>query len=124
MDKMLPPSLVVVKSPQESGITDLDIQTMLNVGTTGKPSQVVFAVNKDEIVVGRVGECDVVLNHITVSRKHAAIRKVADGYAIRDLHSANGLRVNDKDAPPGTDVALKDDDEIQIGNYTLRFIWK
>ncbi len=124
MDKMLPPSLVVVKGPQESGITDLDIQTMLNVGTTGKPTQVVFAMNKDELVIGRVGECDVVLNHITVSRKHASIRKVGDGYAIKDLHSANGLRVNDQDAAPGTDVPLKDDDEIQIGNYTLRFIWK
>lgn len=121
MDKMLPPSLVVVKSPQESGITDLDIQTMLNVGTTGKPSQVVFAVNKEEVVIGRVGECDVVLNHITVSRKHASIKKTPDGYVVMDLKSANGLRVNDKDV---TEAVLKDDDEIQIGNYTLRFIWK
>ncbi len=121
MDKMLPPSLVVVKSPQESGITDLDIQTMLNVGTTGRPTQVVFTVNKDEVVIGRVGECDVVLNHITVSRKHASVKKTPDGYVVKDLKSANGIRVNDKDV---TEAVLKDDDEIQIGNYTLRFIWK
>ncbi len=119
--KTLPPSLVVVKSPQESGISDLDIQTMLNVGTTGKPTQVVFNLQKDEVVIGRVAECDIVLNHITVSRKHASVKKTPDGYVVKDLKSANGIRVNDKDV---AEAVLKDDDEITIGNYALRFIWK
>ncbi len=119
--KTLPPSLVVVKSPQESGISDLDIQTMLNVGTTGKPTQVVFNLQKEEVVIGRVAECDIVLNHITVSRKHASVKKTPDGYVVKDLKSANGIRVNDKDV---SEAVLKDDDEISIGNYMLRFIWK
>lgn len=119
--KTLPPSLVVVKSPQESGISDLDIQTMLNVGTTGKPTQVVFNLQKDEVVIGRVAECDIVLNHITVSRRHVLIKKTPDGYVVKDLKSANGIRVNDKDV---AEAVLKDDDEITIGNYALRFIWK
>lgn len=119
--KTLPPSLVVVKSPQESGISDLDIQTMLNVGTTGKPTQVVFNLQKEEVVIGRIAECDIVLNHITVSRKHASVKKTPDGYVVKDLKSANGIRVNDKDV---SEAVLKDDDEITIGNYALRFIWK
>lgn len=121
MDRMLPPTLILVKGPQESGITDLDIQTMLNVGTTGKPTQGVYPIRKDEVVLGRVPECDVVLNHITVSRKHAMIRKGPAGYVIRDNNSANATKVNGEEVK---EKPLKDDDEIQIGNYTLRFIWK
>ena len=41
--------------------------------------------------IGRGGECDIVLDHVSVSRNHASIHVTEEGYlAVRDSHSSNG----------------------------------
>jgi hypothetical protein len=42
------------------------------------------------LVLGRSRHCDVVLNHDTVSRTHAEIRREGGGWSVRDLGSCNG----------------------------------
>jgi DNA-binding NtrC family response regulator len=42
------------------------------------------------IVVGRDGECDLVVDDQRLSRRHAELRFVADGWEARDLGSRNG----------------------------------
>jgi pSer/pThr/pTyr-binding forkhead associated (FHA) protein len=50
-----------------------------------------FALEKDQITIGRAKENDLVIDNIAVSRKHALIqRKVGGNYVIRDLSSSNG----------------------------------
>jgi pSer/pThr/pTyr-binding forkhead associated (FHA) protein len=50
-----------------------------------------FALEKDQINIGRAKENDIVIDNITVSRKHAFIqRKAGENYVIRDLNSSNG----------------------------------
>jgi pSer/pThr/pTyr-binding forkhead associated (FHA) protein len=50
-----------------------------------------FALEKDEISIGRAKENDIVIDNIAVSRKHALIqRKGGEGYVLRDLNSSNG----------------------------------
>src|SRR5438874_1128519 len=47
-------------------------------------------------VVGRGAGCDVVLNHPSVSRRHAELARLPGvAWRIRDLQSRNGTRVND-----------------------------
>lgn len=49
------------------------------------------------IVIGRSKECDIVLEHPTISRKHAVIeKKGTDKYLVRDLGSTNGTFLNGK----------------------------
>jgi len=48
----------------------------------------------DRIVVGTHATCDLVLTDPTVSRQHFEIELVAGGYAIRDLDSLNGTRID------------------------------
>lgn len=70
------------------------------------------------VVIGRMGECDVVLNDTNVSRRHAEIRPTPDGFSLVDLGSTNGSRVN------GLRVAqrdLRDGDELTFGNTRLTF---
>jgi len=70
------------------------------------------------VAVGRMSECDIVLNDSNVSRRHAEIRPTPDGFALVDLGSTNGSRVN------GVRVVqrdLRDGDEITIGNTRLTF---
>lgn len=70
------------------------------------------------MIVGRGGNCDLVIRDLAASRQHLQIRKVANGYECRDLDSSNGTRVNGE---PIHVHQLADGDEIRIGNTTLSF---
>jgi Protein of unknown function (DUF3662)/Inner membrane component of T3SS, cytoplasmic domain len=45
-------------------------------------------------VIGRSRDCDVVLDDAGISRRHAHIRPTAQGWAIEDLRSTNGVLLN------------------------------
>lgn len=70
-------------------------------------------------LIGRSPECDVFLDDVTVSRRHAEL--VAEGatYVIRDLGSLNGTFVNRHRIES---TVLEDDDEVQVGKYRMTFL--
>jgi serine phosphatase RsbU (regulator of sigma subunit) len=71
-------------------------------------------------VIGRAAGCDVVLNHPSVSRRHAELERLpGGGWRIRDLQSRNGTRVNDA---PVAEQVLRPGDLVQIGQFTLRLV--
>lgn len=70
------------------------------------------ALNADEVIVGRLAECQVCINDVNVSRRHAAFIRLDDGWAIADLGSTNGTRVNGREVDR---VRLTDGDVIEIG---------
>jgi pSer/pThr/pTyr-binding forkhead associated (FHA) protein len=69
--------------------------------------------------VGRHPDCDIVLNDPNVSRRHAEIRPAGQGFAISDLQSTNGTRVNS--LVVGIDHPLASGDVITIGAARIRF---
>ena len=77
----------------------------------------VYPVGERPLVVGRLGECDIVVNDSNVSRRHAEIWRTSEGVAIRDLQSTNGTLVNGHRI---TAVSLSPKDEIEIGTQTMR----
>ena len=70
-------------------------------------------------LIGRSPECDVFLDDVTVSRRHAELVNENDSFSIRDLGSLNGTYVNRKRIESAT---LEDGDEVQIGKYRLTFL--
>lgn len=70
-------------------------------------------------LIGRSPECDVFLDDVTVSRRHAEILVTEDGVTIRDLGSLNGTFVNRHRID---EAPLEDDDEVQVGKYRLTFL--
>jgi hypothetical protein len=70
-------------------------------------------------LIGRSPECDIFLDDVTVSRRHAQLVRDGDTFTITDLGSLNGTFVNKKRIE-STD--LEDDDEVQIGKYRLTFL--
>ncbi|HEX3052981.1 MAG TPA: FHA domain-containing protein, partial [Aggregatilineaceae bacterium] len=72
-----------------------------------------WTIREDMLVVGRGGECDLVLPERQVSREHIRIFRQNDGYYLEDLDSKNGTWVNGKQVK-ATTVPLRDGDEIQI----------
>jgi len=49
---------------------------------------------KNKFVLGRSSDCDIVLNHPTVSRHHCVISLEGDAYYISDNNSMNGVILN------------------------------
>jgi sigma-B regulation protein RsbU (phosphoserine phosphatase) len=73
----------------------------------------------DSAVVGRGQFSEVRLNHPTVSRRHALIRKSGQGYEVSDQESANGTRYRGHriDQP----VRINDGDELEFGEIKTIF---
>lgn len=70
------------------------------------------ALRGDEVVVGRLAECQIQLNDANVSRRHAAFIRLDEGWAISDLGSTNGTRLNGQ---PIERARLTDGDVVEIG---------
>jgi pSer/pThr/pTyr-binding forkhead associated (FHA) protein len=74
-------------------------------------------INKDLIIIGRKDDCDVRLDHKSVSKMHCVLVKTDGLLLLRDLDSTNGTRVN------GTRVrraALLPNDQLSIAHYKFR----
>jgi predicted component of type VI protein secretion system len=72
-----------------------------------------------EITVGRSPDCVIVIADPSVSRRHARVRRVEDGFVLEDLGSANGTSVNGK--PVEAPVRLKNEDELTLGAVSITF---
>jgi phosphoserine phosphatase RsbU/P len=70
------------------------------------------------LVLGRAGDCDVVVNDAAASRRHLEIYARGGEYRWRDLGSTNGTLINGLDIRQGM---LDDGDELQIGQTIYRF---
>ena len=69
--------------------------------------------------LGRHPDSDISLDDISVSRRHAEIRRDSDEYVVRDVGSLNGTYVNQKRVDS---VVLQQGDEILIGRFRLLFV--
>jgi hypothetical protein len=72
----------------------------------------------DRTLIGRSPDCDIFLDDVTVSRRHAELLRDGDRFTIRDLGSLNGTFVNRRRIEAAD---LVDDDEVQIGKYRMTF---
>jgi sigma-B regulation protein RsbU (phosphoserine phosphatase) len=87
----------------------------IETGKTGRTALI-----GPEAVVGRDASCDVTLDDVSTSRRHARFcRDGKGGYRIEDLRSKNGTLLNDV---PVTIAAVGDGDRITIGGCVLTFV--
>jgi pSer/pThr/pTyr-binding forkhead associated (FHA) protein len=77
-----------------------------------------FLLDKETVTAGRHPESDIFLDDITVSRRHAEIRRGANGFTVHDVGSLNGTYLNRERVEDGELVA---GDELQIGKFKLVF---
>lgn len=79
----------------------------------------VWTLQSERMVIGRLDECDVVVDDPNASRRHAEITRREDGWWITDLGATNGTLVN------GTLIKerrLRTGDVIRIGNAEIDYL--
>jgi FHA domain/zinc-ribbon domain len=81
-----------------------------------------YTPQSDRTTIGRSPDCNIFLDDVTVSRKHAVLIEREGEILIEDLGSLNGTFVNRKRIDSAT--RLQSGDEVQIGKYRLSFITK
>lgn len=74
---------------------------------------------KQVITIGRDSSSDIVINHISVSLKHATITEKNHKFIIKDNNSTNGIMVNGELLTG--EIPLKERDVILIANAKLIF---
>ena len=78
-----------------------------------------FVLNQPVTTAGRLPRSDVLLDDVTVSRRHAEFRAEHGEYRVVDTGSLNRTYVNRQ---PVESAILTNGDEIQIGKFRLVFL--
>lgn len=91
------------------------VETRAIVSTDGKR----FVLDGPKAALGRSSDCDCVLRDANVSRRHAELRRRANGdWYIVDLESTNGVKVNGRKVES---TRLSPGDEVTLGTTTFVF---
>jgi pSer/pThr/pTyr-binding forkhead associated (FHA) protein len=111
------------EDPEEEGqaaLEDFGIKgPALVVRSGGGRAGETFLLEGERTTIGRSPDCEIFLDDVTVSRKHAVLERKSDAVRIEDLGSLNGTFLNRKRIEAGD---LSDGDELQIGKYRLTFL--
>jgi diguanylate cyclase (GGDEF)-like protein len=81
-----------------------------------------WSLDRDEIVVGRDGDCDVLVPIDTVSRRHCRLRQSDGAVFLTDLGSTNGTALNDEALAPNEEFALRAGDRIRVGSAIFKYL--
>jgi hypothetical protein len=80
-----------------------------------------YALQQEQVTIGRSAGNELVLADPEISRRHARVVRRADGYAVEDIGSTNGTFVNGQRISHLT--LLQDGDTIDLGDTVrLRFV--
>ena len=85
-------------------------------GTSGSVINRAFTLS-GKLLIGRADDCDIRIEHGSVSPRHAEVLLAQDGSVrLRDLESESGTRLNGEFV---SDAILSGGDELHIGNCRL-----
>jgi hypothetical protein len=104
----------------EEALDDIGIKgPALVVRSGGGREGEMFQLEGERTLIGRSPDCEIFLDDVTVSRKHAVLHQREDAFVVEDLGSLNGTFLNKHRIES---AELANDDELQVGKYRLTFL--
>jgi hypothetical protein len=100
---------------EELGVDGPALVVRSGGGRTGEQ----FSLDRPQTTIGRSPDCDIFLDDVTVSRRHATVAQAEGGFVLEDLGSLNGTFLNRSRIEKGL---LENGDEVQIGKYRMVFL--
>lgn len=100
------------------GMPDHDYKPAFLYVERGPGQGQLLEVKQGAVVIGRASVSDLRVQHPSISRRHAQVKRVGEQFFIKDLGSQNGTFVNKQRI--GTEVELKIGDLITLGNAQLK----
>ncbi len=100
-------------------LPQLEEGTGMLVVVRGPSAGTRFLLDRDVTTIGRHPDADLLLDDVTVSRRHAEVVRTADGTHVRDLGSLNGTYVAGHRVD---EHLLHTGDEVQIGRFKLVYV--
>ena len=114
----LDPELLAERlDPVESDPDRDEVRVMVVTRGPGAGSR--FRIDADEVRIGRHPEAHILLDDVTVSRRHALLTVLDDRVVLTDQASLNGTYVGGERVDSHV---LQDGDEVQIGRFHLRYL--
>jgi pSer/pThr/pTyr-binding forkhead associated (FHA) protein len=101
-------------------LDDLPVGVGMLIVKRGPGSGSRFLLDEPVTTAGRHPDSHIFLDDVTVSRRHAEVVRLDDGYHVRDVGSLNGTYVNRERIDD--EVVLASGDEVQIGRFKLVFL--
>lgn len=116
-DKTIPYRPLHRPAPETLPPTEAPTPMQLRV-IDGKAAGRVYLLTDKDILVGRSSSCDIQLPDPAVSRRHFRLRYAQGAWFLQDQNSTGGTFVNGQKV---TARRLQPNDEIRVGEHTLRF---
>lgn len=117
-----PPTIIVEEAATslDDATTAIPVATRWTASVRGVPTRPQLITFDRPIVFGRDRTCDVVLEHSSVSRRHARMVPSEDRVIVQDLDSANGVWI-DKTRCAGQ-IELRHGEEVRLGQATITLL--
>ncbi len=101
---------------RQAVVENLDARPHFAVIAPGGEERIAYVLNRNEIRIGRTLNNQFVVEHPSVSKRHAKIVVEASDYALHDLGSINGTFVNGRRI---TTARLEDGCEVRFGHASF-----
>ena len=79
-----------------------------------------YRFDKEDAVVGRSLDVDIMLDHISISRHHAFISCKGDLLSVTDLHSSNGTYLHGLQLQPMVENVFRLDEDLRLGSLHVK----
>lgn len=81
-----------------------------------------YPIDVPSVIVGRSEGNGVVIDHVSVSRRHAQLHLDDEGLKIEDIGSANGTFVGSQRLTPGTQQRVEDGQQVRFGDVEAVYL--
>ena len=90
-----------------------------------KSDDLIYKLDKISNIIGRDTNCNIVLNHPSISKQHAKIEydiQTLNAF-LTDLNSTHGTYINDMKLNKNQSIKLKSGDVINFGQSDIKYIY-